>query len=129
MSNIKLKMTPNILCRIRKKLNQIDRDESRKDRKNEKGYSMIEVIVAVAVLSILTLIISQTLTLSTEYFRLGNQMIEENSETTNNIEGENDALLTKTDGEVSFRVDGNNYTVDGQYYNEEELKLFKPTEI
>ncbi len=101
-------------------------------RKNQKGYSMVEVIAAIAILGIVTLFITQTFAASAGYFQEGKNLIEENSEATNQME-QDEGLANE--GEISFGIGARTYEVSGDYLFQVEkedgtfLKSFLPPEI
>ncbi len=88
-----------------------------KERNYNNGYSLVEVIAAIAILGIITVTITQALIASANYFEKGREISAQTSNISNMLEEEG---VTPKEGSLSFQVGGKPYDVAGQYYYETE---------
>ncbi len=88
-----------------------------KNLNSNRGYSLVEVIAAVAILGIVTVTITQALVASANYFEQGREISNQTSNISNMMEEDG---ITPKENKLSFQVGGKPYEVAGQYYYETE---------
>ncbi|MDD4689398.1 MAG: type II secretion system protein [Eubacteriales bacterium] len=84
---------------------------------NKKGMTLVEVIVAVALLSIVSVVVFESTMFILKMYADGNIIYKSNNQMSTKLEN---GQTTSGDGDLTFEVGSTVVSVDGKYYTQTE---------